>query len=100
MPLATPRASRAWATSASVPAHAETINVYDDHGGIVPDYDARWAALAARGRAPGLTVILAGDHPASEIYVRNNMYANEDVIGAVETFGGEAQCGAQQHQGR
>jgi predicted CoA-substrate-specific enzyme activase len=25
-----------------------------------------------------------------EIYVRNNMYANEDVIGAVETFGGEA----------
>jgi predicted CoA-substrate-specific enzyme activase len=25
-----------------------------------------------------------------EIYVRNNMYANEDVIGAIETFGGEA----------
>ncbi len=25
-----------------------------------------------------------------EIYVRNNTYANEDVIGAVETFGGEA----------
>ena len=25
-----------------------------------------------------------------EIYVRNNIYANEDVIGAVETFGGEA----------
>jgi predicted CoA-substrate-specific enzyme activase len=25
-----------------------------------------------------------------EIYVRNNPYANEDVIGAVETFGGEA----------
>jgi predicted nucleotide-binding protein (sugar kinase/HSP70/actin superfamily) len=25
-----------------------------------------------------------------EIYVRNNMYANEDVIGAVEQFGGEA----------
>ena len=25
-----------------------------------------------------------------EIYVRNNVYANEDVIGAVETFGGEA----------
>jgi hypothetical protein len=30
-------------------ARAETINVYDDHGGVVPDYDARWAALAARG---------------------------------------------------
>jgi predicted nucleotide-binding protein (sugar kinase/HSP70/actin superfamily) len=25
-----------------------------------------------------------------EIYVRNNMFANEDVIGAIETFGGEA----------
>ena len=25
-----------------------------------------------------------------EIYVRNNTYANEDVIGAIETFGGEA----------
>jgi len=25
-----------------------------------------------------------------EIYVRNNVYANEDVIGAIETFGGEA----------
>jgi predicted CoA-substrate-specific enzyme activase len=25
-----------------------------------------------------------------EIYVRNNLYANEDVIGAIETFGGEA----------
>ena len=32
-----------------LPARAETINVYDDHGGVVPDYDAHWAALAARG---------------------------------------------------
>lgn len=30
-------------------ATAETINVYDDHGGIVPDYDAKWTDLAARG---------------------------------------------------
>ena len=42
-------AAVAWAVSANVPARAETINVYDDHGGVVPDYDARWAALAARG---------------------------------------------------
>ena len=42
-------AAAAWAISANFPAHAETINVYDDHGGIVPEYDARWAALAARG---------------------------------------------------
>lgn len=32
-----------------LPAHAETINVSDDHGGSVAAYDARWAAIAARG---------------------------------------------------
>ena len=37
-------AAVAWAASASVPARAETINVYDDHGGVVAEYDARWAA--------------------------------------------------------
>ena len=30
-------------------ARAETIDVYDDHGGSVAAYDARWAGLAARG---------------------------------------------------
>ncbi|MGH6870497.1 MAG: hypothetical protein ACREHE_03230 [Rhizomicrobium sp.] len=30
-------------------AQAETIDVYDDHGGIVADYDAHWSELAARG---------------------------------------------------
>ena len=30
-------------------ARGETINVSDDHGGSVAQYDARWAALAARG---------------------------------------------------
>ncbi len=39
----------AWATSASVPARAETIVVSDNHGGSVAEYDARWAAAAARG---------------------------------------------------
>jgi hypothetical protein len=28
---------------------AETIEVFDNHGGVVPDYDAHWAELAARG---------------------------------------------------
>ena len=42
-------AAVAWATSAPVPARAETIDVSDDHGGPVAEYDARWAALAARG---------------------------------------------------
>jgi hypothetical protein len=34
---------------ATFPARAETIDVYDNHGGSVAQYDARWAALAARG---------------------------------------------------
>ncbi len=35
------------------------------------------AALSARGVVPGLTVILAGEDPASEIYVRNKNRAAE-----------------------
>lgn len=34
---------------AALPARAETIDVYDNHGGSVAQYDARWAALAQRG---------------------------------------------------
>jgi hypothetical protein len=34
---------------ATLPARAETIDVYDNHGGSVAQYDARWAAQAARG---------------------------------------------------
>jgi hypothetical protein len=34
---------------ATLPARAETIDVYDNHGGSVAQYDARWAAHAARG---------------------------------------------------
>jgi hypothetical protein len=30
-------------------ARAETIDVYDDHGGSVAAYKTRWAGLAARG---------------------------------------------------
>jgi hypothetical protein len=32
-----------------VSAHAETINVSDNHGGSVAEYDARWSELAAHG---------------------------------------------------
>jgi methylenetetrahydrofolate dehydrogenase (NADP+)/methenyltetrahydrofolate cyclohydrolase len=39
----------------------------------------RAAALAARGRQPGLGVILAGDNPASRVYVRNKIKACTDV---------------------
>ena len=34
---------------AALPAQAETIDVYDNHGGRVAEYDARWRAAAARG---------------------------------------------------
>ena len=42
-------AALAWTDAAIVSARAESVNVYDDHGGSVADYDARWSELAARG---------------------------------------------------
>jgi methylenetetrahydrofolate dehydrogenase (NADP+)/methenyltetrahydrofolate cyclohydrolase len=39
----------------------------------------RAAALAAKGLKPGLAVILVGDNPASQVYVRNKVKACEDV---------------------
>jgi methylenetetrahydrofolate dehydrogenase (NADP+)/methenyltetrahydrofolate cyclohydrolase len=38
----------------------------------------RAAALAARGHRPGLAVILVGDDPASQVYVRNKVRACEE----------------------
>ena len=35
--------------------------------------------LAERGRRPGLHVVLAGDDPASAVYVRNKEKAAEEV---------------------
>ncbi len=37
------------------------------------------AALAACGRPPGLAVVLAGNNPASEIYVRNKIKACQEL---------------------
>ena len=39
----------------------------------------RIRALAERQRAPGLAVVLAGDNPASQIYVRSKVKACEDL---------------------
>ena len=39
----------------------------------------RAAALTARGVKPGLAVILVGDNPASQVYVRNKVKACEDA---------------------
>ena len=40
---------------------------------------ARAAALTAKGHQPGLAVILVGEDPASQVYVRNKVKACEDV---------------------
>ncbi len=40
---------------------------------------ARAAALAARGRVPGLAVVLVGDDPASAVYVRNKAKAAREA---------------------
>jgi len=39
----------------------------------------RVAALAAKGRPPGLAVVLVGHNPASEIYVRNKIKTCQDL---------------------
>src|SRR6516162_1609204 len=39
----------------------------------------RIAALAAHGRPPGLAVVLVGNNPASEIYVRNKIKTCHDL---------------------
>ncbi len=39
----------------------------------------RAAALTARGRPPGLAVVLVGDDPASQVYVRNKVKACADA---------------------
>jgi methylenetetrahydrofolate dehydrogenase (NADP+)/methenyltetrahydrofolate cyclohydrolase len=40
---------------------------------------ARAAALTAQGLKPGLAVVLVGDNPASQVYVRNKVKACEDA---------------------
>ena len=42
------------------------------------DVARRAAALRARGITPGLAVVLVGDSPASQVYVRNKIKACED----------------------
>lgn len=43
------------------------------------DVAKRVAALRARGTTPGLAVVLVGDNPASQVYVRNKVKACEDA---------------------
>src|SRR5690349_19210851 len=46
---------------------------------IKSELKPRVEALAAKGRPPGLAVVLAGNNPASEIYVRNKNKSCNDL---------------------
>ena len=46
---------------------------------ITDELRPRAEALTKAGRKPGLAVILVGDDPASQIYVRNKIRACEKV---------------------
>ena len=46
---------------------------------IKAELKPRIAALAAKGRPPGLAVVLVGNDPASEIYVRNKVKTCGDL---------------------
>jgi len=46
---------------------------------IKSELQPRVAALTAKGRPPGLAVVLVGHHPASEIYVRGKVKASQDL---------------------
>jgi len=61
---------------AATAVRAETINVSDSHGGVVADYDARWAGLAAKnvnvrivGPCQSACTVLLGHIPKSRICV-------------------------------
>jgi hypothetical protein len=63
----------------ALPATAETIDVSDNHGGRVADYNTRWAGYAARGvnvRIVGpcqsACTVLLGHIPRSRICVTPN----------------------------
>lgn len=60
----------------AAPAAGETIDVFDNRGGRVADYNARWAALAARGVSVRIVgpcqsacTVLLGHIPRSRICV-------------------------------
>src|SRR6185437_11135030 len=46
---------------------------------IRADVAQRAAALTAKGKQPGLAVILVGEDPASQVYVRNKIKACADT---------------------
>jgi methylenetetrahydrofolate dehydrogenase (NADP+)/methenyltetrahydrofolate cyclohydrolase len=64
---------------------------------IRDDLTDRIAAVRARlGRAPGLTIVLVGDDPASEVYVRNKLKTaeQEGMSVTLERLGADTPLGA------
>ena len=59
-----------------MPRILEGSRVRDD---ITSELKPRVDALAAKGRPPGLAVVLVGHNPASEIYVRNKIKTCHDL---------------------
>ncbi|NJS37420.1 MAG: bifunctional methylenetetrahydrofolate dehydrogenase/methenyltetrahydrofolate cyclohydrolase FolD [Brachymonas sp.] len=57
---------------------AQLINGNDLSAKLRADVAQRAAALKARGITPGLAVVLVGDNPASQVYVRNKVKACAD----------------------
>jgi methylenetetrahydrofolate dehydrogenase (NADP+)/methenyltetrahydrofolate cyclohydrolase len=60
-----------------MPAQLIDGNALSQH--LRSDVAARTAALKVDGITPGLAVVLVGDNPASQVYVRNKVKACEDV---------------------
>jgi hypothetical protein len=72
-------AAAALSAAINVAAQAETINVIDNHGGRVVEYDARWRALAQRrvrvrivGPCQSACTVLLGHIPRGRICVMPN----------------------------
>jgi methylenetetrahydrofolate dehydrogenase (NADP+)/methenyltetrahydrofolate cyclohydrolase len=76
-----------------VPKILDGARVRDE---IKAELKPRIDALRAKGRPPGLAVVLAGHNPASEVYVRNKIKACEDLGIYSETLRPEASVSTEQ----
>lgn len=62
----------------TTPTLAQTIDGNALAAKLRADVSARTQALKAKGVTPGLAVVLVGDNPASQVYVRNKVKACSD----------------------
>ncbi len=69
---------RAFSFEEPQPMTAQTIDGNALSRQLRAEVAQRAAALSAHGTTPGLAVVLVGDNPASQVYVRNKVKACED----------------------